>query len=108
MASKRKTTTRAGLGLPDKPKSAALAILPGKMPRGSRVRTVQSDAGAGEPYTPPDEHNVSMRKISNGHIIRQHGYDNGKRFELEHFSPTKPSLQFDQAKRAAKLAGKQI
>lgn len=107
MASKRKTTTRAGLGIPNAPKSAAKAILPAKLPR-SRVRAPQIDAGAAEPYTPPDEHNVSMRKISNGHIIREHGYEGGKRFENESFSQTKPKLQFETAKREARLAGKTI
>lgn len=106
MASKFKTTSRASLGLPNKPKSAAMAILPGKLPRGAKIRNTRADMP--EPYTPPDEHIVSMRKISNGHIIRQHGYQDGKRFEVEHFSETKPSLQFDQAKREARLKGKVI
>lgn len=106
MASKRKTTTRAGLGLPNKPKSAAQAILPGKLPRGSRVRDTRADMP--EPYTPPDEHNVSMRKISNGYIVRQHGYQDGKRFEVEQHSPTKPSVQFAQAQRESRLKGKQL
>lgn len=106
MASKRKTTTRPAIGIPNKPKTAAQAIQPAKMPKATRVRVAREDMP--EPYTPPDEHNVSMRKIANGHIIRQHGYDNGQRFEKEHFSPTKPKLQFDVAKRAARLAGKTI
>lgn len=106
MVSKRKTTTRAGEGLPNKPKSAAQAILPAKMPKGNRVRV--SPADEPEPWQPPDEHTVTMRKIANGHIIRQHGYESGKRFETEHFSETKPTVSFEKAKRAARLAGKVI
>lgn len=91
MASKRKTIK---------------AILPAKMPKPPRVRDTNEDMP--EPYTPPDEHNVRMRKISNGHIIREHGYEGGKSFEREHYSQTKPKLLFEQKSRAARLAGKRI
>lgn len=106
MASKRKTTTRASLGLSGT-KAAAPSILPAKMPRSNRARAMTRE-DMPEPYQPPDEHNVSMRKITGGHIIRQHGYRDGQRFEKEQFSTTKPSVQFGQAKRAARLAGKRI
>lgn len=106
MASKRKTTTRPAIGIPNKPKSAAQAILPAKLPKVSRVRVSRDDMP--EPYTPPDEHNVSMRKISGGHIVRQHGYRDGQRFEKEQFSTTKPTLTFGKLKREARLTGKVI
>lgn len=105
MLSKRKTTSRSGVGL-GSPKSAAKDVLPAKMPRGTKVRMAREDMP--EPYTPPDEHNVQMRKIVGGHIVRQHGYKDGQRFEQEQFSKTKPKVVFDQAKRAARLAGKVI
>lgn len=106
MVSKRKTTSRSGVGL-GSPKAGAQAILPAKMPRSSaKVRVSREDMP--EPYTPPDEHNVQMRKIVGGHIVRQHGYKDGQRFENEQFSKTKPKVVFDQAKRAARLAGKVI
>jgi hypothetical protein len=101
---KPRATTRAGIGIPNKSKLASARVLPGKMPKAGRVRDTTADMP--EPYQPPDEHHVSMRKISNGHVIRQHGYTDGKRFETETFSPTKPTVQFGEAKRAAKLAGK--
>ena len=101
---KSTATTRAGIGAPNKPKLAAQRILPGKLPKGAKVRNTSADMP--EPYTPPDEHHVSMRKIANGYLIKQHGYVGGNRFEHEQHSPTKPSLQFSAAKRAARLAGK--
>lgn len=108
MASKRKTTTRANLGISAGGlKASAPAILPAKLPRSTRVRSVTRE-DMPEPYVPPDEHNVSMRKITGGHIIRQHGYKDGQRFEKEQFSTTKPTVQFGAAKRAARLAGKAI
>lgn len=88
MATKRKTKTKA------------------KADYGAK--DVSTGCCVGEPYRPPDRLSISARKISNGWVVNKSGYENGKHFDTDVFSPTKPSIQFEALKREGRLTGKEI